>query len=53
MVTLPKDFVATQYNGYFWNLKEQRLLLVFFAHWLAHMSLIPLITGMALDIKYL
>ncbi len=25
MVTLPKDFVATKHNGYFWNLKEQRL----------------------------
>lgn len=25
MVTLPKDFVATRYNGYFWNLKEQKL----------------------------
>lgn len=25
MVTLPKDFVATKYNGYFWNLKEQKL----------------------------
>ena len=25
MVTLPKDFVATKYSGYFWNLKEQKL----------------------------
>ena len=25
MVTLPKDFVATKYPGYFWNLKEQKL----------------------------
>lgn len=25
MVTLPKDFVATRYDGYFWNLKEQKL----------------------------
>ena len=25
MVTLPKDFVATKYNGYFWHLKEQKL----------------------------
>ena len=25
MVTLPKDFVATKHDGYFWNLKEQKL----------------------------
>ena len=25
MVTLPKDFVAIRYPGYFWNLKEQKL----------------------------
>lgn len=25
MVTLPKDFVAIRYPGYFWNLKENRL----------------------------
>ena len=25
MVTLPKDFVATKYPGYFWNLKEEKL----------------------------
>lgn len=25
MVTLPKDFVATKHEGYFWNLKEQKL----------------------------
>lgn len=25
MVTLPKDFVATRYSGYFWNVKEKRL----------------------------
>jgi hypothetical protein len=25
MVTLPADFVATRYNGYFWNLKEKKL----------------------------
>jgi len=25
MVTLPKDFVATKYDGYFWHLKEQKL----------------------------
>lgn len=25
MVSLPTDFVATRYPGYFWNLKEQKL----------------------------
>lgn len=25
MVTLPKDFVATRYPGYFWNVKEKKL----------------------------
>ena len=25
MVTLPKDFVATKHDGYFWNIKEQKL----------------------------
>jgi len=25
MVSLPKDFVAIKYPGYFWNLKEQKL----------------------------
>lgn len=25
MVTLPKDFVATRYPGYFWNVVEQKL----------------------------
>ena len=25
MVTLPKDFVATRHDGYFWNVKEQKL----------------------------
>lgn len=25
MVTLPKDFVATKYDGYFWHLEEQKL----------------------------
>ena len=25
MITLPPDFVATKYNGYFWHLQEQRL----------------------------
>lgn len=25
MVTLPKDFVATRYSGYFWNVKERKL----------------------------
>jgi hypothetical protein len=25
VVTLPADFVATKYTGYFWNLKEQKL----------------------------
>jgi hypothetical protein len=25
MVTLPKDFVATRYPGYFWNVEEKRL----------------------------
>ena len=25
MVTLPEEFVATKYPGYFWNTKEQRL----------------------------
>ena len=25
MITFPKDFVATRYPGYFWNLKEQKL----------------------------
>ena len=25
MVTLPKDFVAIKFPGYFWNIKEQRL----------------------------
>ena len=25
MVTLPSNFVATKYPGYFWNLKEQKL----------------------------
>ena len=25
MVTLPKDFVATKYPGYFWNVVEKKL----------------------------
>jgi hypothetical protein len=25
MVTLPKDFVATRYPGYFWNVVEKKL----------------------------
>ncbi len=25
MVTLPKDFVATRYPGYFWNVVERKL----------------------------
>ena len=25
MVTLPVDFVATRYPGYFWNVKEKKL----------------------------
>lgn len=25
MVTLPKDFVATKYPGYFWNIIEKKL----------------------------
>lgn len=25
MVTLPKEFVATRYPGYFWNVAEKRL----------------------------
>lgn len=25
MVTLPKDFVATRYPGYFWNVAEKKL----------------------------
>ena len=25
MVTLPKEFVATKYPGYFWNIPEQKL----------------------------
>jgi hypothetical protein len=25
MVTLPVDFVATKYPGYFWNVKEKKL----------------------------
>lgn len=25
MVTLPPEFVATRYPGYFWNLKEKKL----------------------------
>ena len=25
MVTLPKDFVATRYPGYFWNVREKKL----------------------------
>jgi hypothetical protein len=25
VVTLPSDFVATKYSGYFWNLKEKKL----------------------------
>lgn len=25
MVTLPKEFVATRYSGYFWNIKDQQL----------------------------
>lgn len=25
MVTLPKDFVATRYPGYFWNVTEKKL----------------------------
>ena len=25
MVTLPKEFVAIKYPGYFWHLKEQKL----------------------------
>ena len=25
MVVLPKDFVATRYPGYFWNLTEKKL----------------------------
>lgn len=25
MVTLPADFVATKYSGYFWHLKEKKL----------------------------
>lgn len=25
MVTLPVDFVATRYPGYFWNIKEKKL----------------------------
>ncbi len=25
MVTLPKEFVATRYPGYFWNVAEQKL----------------------------
>jgi hypothetical protein len=25
MVTLPADFVAIRFQGYFWNLKDQRL----------------------------
>jgi len=25
MVTLPKDFVATRYPGYFWNVEERKL----------------------------
>ena len=25
MVTLPKDFVATRYPGYFWNVMEKKL----------------------------
>jgi hypothetical protein len=25
MVTLPKDFVATRYSGYFWNVVEKKL----------------------------
>ena len=25
MVTMPKDFVATRYPGYFWNVKEKKL----------------------------
>lgn len=25
MVTLPKEFVATRYPGYFWNVQEKKL----------------------------
>jgi len=25
MVTLPEEFVATRFSGYFWNIKDQRL----------------------------
>lgn len=25
MVTLPKEFVATKYPGYFWNIKDEKL----------------------------
>ncbi len=25
MVTLPKEFVATKYPGYFWNIKDKQL----------------------------
>ena len=25
MVTLPEEFVATKYPGYFWHIKEQKL----------------------------
>ena len=25
MVTLPKEFVATKYPGYFWNIADQKL----------------------------
>jgi hypothetical protein len=25
VVTLPNDFVATKYSGYFWHLKEKKL----------------------------
>lgn len=28
MVTLPTDFVATKYPGYFWNLKTKKLFSV-------------------------